>query len=128
MKVSDLRKYRKNIEALEAIDRLLDGRIVVDNVQGSHGAPDYALGHCKIEGYGKDKGTIALLREKAAIQKEQAQIKEYIYGIRDRRVYQALKLYCMDGNKKLTWEQVAEQMGESVKALKIAIHRYFCEK
>lgn len=127
MKTADLRKYRKNIEALEAIDRLLNERcFVADTVQGSHGAPDYAQTHRHIEGYKRGKATSALLAEKKKIEAEQRTIKMYIDGIRDRRIYQALYLYCIEGLP--TWETVAQAMNEeSSKALEMAVNRFFCE-
>lgn len=127
MKTADLRKYRKNIEALEAIDRLLNEHcFVADTVQGSHGAPDYAQTHRHIEGYKRGKTTTALLAEKKKIETEQRSIKMYIDGIRDRRIYQALYLYCIEGLP--TWETVAQAMNEeSSKALEMAVNRFFCE-
>lgn len=127
MKTADLRKYRKNVEALEAIDRLLNERcFVADTVQGSHGAPDYAQTHRHIEGYKRGRITTALLAEKKKIEAEQRSIKMYIDAIRDRRIYRALYLYCIEG--LATWATVAQTMGEdSSKALEMAVNRFFCE-
>jgi hypothetical protein len=126
MKTADLRKYRKNVEALEAINRLLDEKAVSDSVQGSHGAPDYALTHRKVEGLPRSKGTIALLQTKSEITKEQAAIRLLISGIKERRIYEALFFYCLsDDLDDPTWEDVAERMHEdSPQALRIAVERH----
>lgn len=126
MKTADLRKYRKNIEALEAIDRLLSGKIVTDSVQGSHGAPDYALTHRRVEGLPQDKGTISLLKAKSNLIREQSAIKTFINGIKERRIYEALYFYCLDESlNHPTWEDVAEKMNEdSPQALRIAVERH----
>jgi hypothetical protein len=126
MKVTELRKYRKNIEALEAIDRLLDEKAVSDSVQGSHGAPDYALTHHKVEGLPKSKGTILLLQEKNKITREQTAIRLFISGVKERRIYEALFFYCLsDDLDNPTWEDVAERMCEdSPQALRIAVERH----
>lgn len=115
MKVADLRKYRKNVEALEAINRLLAERVVVDSVQGSHGYPDYAIARCRIEGIPPtDRSAEALQRTKRTIEREQAAIRLFISGIKERRIYEALFYYCIDGElNNPTWEMVAEKMGES---------------
>lgn len=126
MKTADLRKYRKNKESLEAINRLLDGRTVSDSVQGSHGAPDYALTHRMVEGLPKDKGTISLLQAKSEITREQAAIRLFINGIKERRIYEALYYYCVsDDFCNPTWEDVAERMHEdSPEALRKATERH----
>lgn len=126
MKTSDLRKYRKNIEALEAIDRLLSGKIVTDSVQGSHGAPDYALTHRRVEGLPQDKGTVSLLKAKADILREQSAIKTFINGIKERRIYEALYFYCLDESlNHPTWEDVAEKMHEkSAESLRKCTERH----
>ena len=126
MKTADLRKYRKNIEALEAINRLLDEKAVSDSVQGSHGAPDYALTHCKVEGLPMNKGTIALLQAKSEINREQAAIRLFINGIKERRIYEALFFYCLsDDLDDPTWEDVAERMHEdSPEALRKSVERH----
>lgn len=127
MKTATLRKYQKNLEALEAIDRQLSEKcFVADTVQGSHGAPDYAQTHRHIEGYKPGQTTAALIRERLQLQAEQHKITTYIDAIRDRRIYQALHLYCIEGLP--TWEAVAQAMGESSsKALEMAVNRFFCE-
>jgi hypothetical protein len=126
MKTADLRKYRKNIEALEAINRLLDEKAVSDSVQGSHGAPDYALTHRKIEGLPRNKGTIALLQTKSEITREQAAIRLFINGIKERRIYEALFFYCLsDDLDDPTWDDVAERMHEdSPEALRKSVERH----
>lgn len=126
MKTSDLRKYRKNIEALEAVERLLSGKIVTDSVQSSHGAPDYALTHRRVEGYAQDKGTLSLLKTKSDILREQSAIRTFIMGIKERRIYEALYFYCLDESlNDPTWEDVAEKLGEeSPEALKKQVSRY----
>lgn len=136
MKTADLRKYRKNVEALEAINRLLDEKAVSDSVKGSHGAPDYALTHRKIEGLPKNKETIALIQAKSKISREQAAIRLFINGIKERRIYEALYYYCIfeeddddkeekEKFKNPTWEDVAERMHEdSPQALRIAVERH----
>lgn len=126
MKTADLRKYRKNIEALEAINRLLDEKAVSDSVQGSHGAPDYALTHHKVEGLPRNKGTIALLQAKSEITREQAAIRLFINGIKERRIYEALFFYCLsDDLNDPTWEDVAERMHEgSPEALRKSVERH----
>lgn len=126
MKVADLRKYRKNIESLEAINRLLADKQVTDSVQGSHGAPDFALTHRKVEGLARNKGTIALLQAKSTIVREQAAIRMFINGIRERRIYEALNLYCMsDDLHNPTWEEVAVKMGETnAESLRKTVERH----
>lgn len=126
MKTADLRKYRKNIEALEAINRLLDEKAVSDSVQGSHGAPDYALTHRKVEGLPRNKGTIALLQTKSEIAREQAAIRLFISGIKERRIYEALFFYCIsDDLDDPTWDDVAERMHEdSPEALRKSVERH----
>lgn len=126
MKVADLRKYRKNIESLEAINRLLEDRQITDSVQASRGAPDYALTHRKVEGLTKSKGTIELLNAKNAIIREQAAIRMFINGIKERRIYEALNLYCMSTDfHNPTWEDVAEVMKEdNAHALRVAVERH----
>lgn len=129
MKVADLRKYRKNVEALEAIDRLLSQKYVADTVQGSCGAPSYAATHVHVEGYQHGSEIAALLAEKSELETEQAHIRAYISGIRNRRIYNALWLYCVDGDTAPTWEKVAEQMHEdNPKALEMAVNRFFDKK
>ena len=81
MKTADLRKYRKNAEALEAVDRLLSKRMVADNVQASRGAPDFALTLRKIENYSQDKGTYSLLQTQRELIREQTAITTYISGV-----------------------------------------------
>ena len=126
MKTAELRKYRKNIEELEAIDRLLSEKVVVDSVQASRGAPDYALTHRKIEDYGKDTETKTLLKAKSNLQREQTAIKLFIVGIKNRRIYDALYHYCLDESlKNPTWDDVADKLHEdSPQALRIAVDRY----
>lgn len=127
MKVSDLRKYRKNVEALEAIERQLDNRFAADTVKGCHGAPDYAQTHRHIEGLIPCREVWELQAEKHKIEREQQSIEAYIIAIPDRRIYQALYLYCIEGLPK--WETVAERMNEeSPNALEVAVYRYLCEK
>lgn len=130
MKTADLRKYRKNAEALEALERLLSGKIVTDTVQGSHGAPDYALGNRRIEGLDPGSGTISLLAEKARLQREQAAIRAFINGIKVRRIYEALYFYCIaDDMQNPSWEDVSARLGEeSSKALEMAVARYLSDE
>ena len=126
MKVADLRKYRKNVEALEAIDRLLNNKIVADTVQGSHGAPDYGVVHRRIEGFTQDKGTVALLKAKSNLLREQNAIRTLINGIKERRIYEALYYYCISEEYvSPSWECVAARLGEdSAQALRVAVERH----
>lgn len=126
MKTAELRKYRKNAEALEAIDRLLSKRMVADNVQASRGAPDFSLTLRKIENYAQDKDTYALLQAQRELKREQAAISTFISGIKERRIYQALYAYCIDGELvDPSWDQVADKLGEnSPEALRKAVDRH----
>ena len=126
MKTADLRKYRKNQEALEAVERLLSSRIVADSVQGSRGAPEFSLTTRKIANFSQDKETESLLKTRHELNREQAQIRTFISGIKERRIYQALYYYCIsDELRNPTWEIVAETMHEdSPQALRMSVERH----
>lgn len=126
MKTADLRKYRKNVEALEAIERLLSQKYVADTVQGSHGAPDYGVVHRRIEGFPQDKGTVSLLKAKSDLLREQNAIRTLINGIKERRIYEALYFYCISEEYvNPSWECIAARLGEdSAQALRVAVERH----
>lgn len=83
-------------------------------MQGSHGYPDFAVARIKIEGIPPtDKSAEALQRTKQTIEREQAAIRLFISGIKERRIYEALYYYCIDLDlDNPTWETVADKMGE----------------
>lgn len=93
---------------------------------GSHGAPDYAPVHRRIEGYGRGKGTTSLLKAKSDIMREQTAIETFISGIKERRIYEALYFYCIDDElNNPTWGQVADRMKEeNAESLRKCVERH----
>lgn len=126
MKIGDLYKYRENLEKLECIERQLNRRYTSETVEGSTGAPNFEKVSRIVEGYIHGAGTVSLLAEKSKLLHENEQIEDFIFAIPKKRIYKALKYYCLDdklNNPK--WNDVAEIMGEpDARTLHKAVERY----
>lgn len=129
MKIGDLHKYRENLEKLECVDRQLADKYVIGVTDGSRDGPSFAKTSRNYEGYIHGMGTVSLLAAKSQLEHENEMIKQCINAIPKKRIYKALKYYCLDdklNNPK--WNDIAEIMGErDAIALRKAVERYLEE-
>lgn len=149
MTLRELKRYRRRVRQLEAVEEELSKYLVSDSVEGSKDAPSFEKTTRVIEGYPHTERVSQLLSQRqwlgACIQK----IEDYIFSIddEDERVCEALILYCIDerlykkiavkakkrGKRsnspvRVTWADVAEEMGASSgQAVKMMVYRYLDE-
>lgn len=145
MKLSELRKYRRRVRQLGLVERQLEPYAVVDSVQGSKGAPSFEKTTRYVEGYPHTERVSQLLSQRQWLKAYLQEAEDFIFGIEDERICTALILYCMDERLykelderrhgpdgyrsnspvRVTWEDVAERMGEpSGAAVKMAVYRF----
>lgn len=147
MRLSELKRYRRRVRQLKAVERQLEPYVVTDTVQGSKGAPSFELTSRQVEGYPHTERVCQLLSQRRWLKEWIQAAEDYIFGIEDERVCEALILYCMDDRLykrvaererevsadparkspvvRVRWADVAEEMGEpSGAAVKMAVYRF----
>ncbi|MBR1724030.1 MAG: hypothetical protein IJ723_03305 [Ruminococcus sp.] len=145
MKMSELKKYRRRVRQLEAVERELRRYAVTDSVEGSKGAPSYEKTTRLVEGYPHIERVCQLMEQRQWLEGRIRAAEDYIFGVEDERICTALILYCMDERLykavaerrrgsdgyrsnspvRVTWADVAEEMDEpSSAAIKMAVYRY----
>jgi len=142
MKLTDLKKYRRRTRQLAEVEAELRRQSVTVAVEGSRGAPGFELTTRQVEGYPHTERVCQLMSQRRWLREFLRQAEDFIFGIEDERVCEALILYCMDERiysevaarrqprsdtpARVTWEDVALKMDEpSGAAIKMAVMRYF---
>ncbi len=126
MKVDDLRKYRNNLEELEALERLLTNNTAPVCVQGSVSAPSFECIDKVYSGIIPSSENAERIARKKKLLEENKAIKKFIYAIPKKKIYDALFNYCLNTELEYpTWEEVAQEMGKpDGDALAKAVRRF----
>lgn len=117
MTVKELRRYRTVCAELDAIDKKLNGSKihVRDSAQSASKHP-YSLHSVPVEGMVYEHSSPYLLAKKQRLEAEKSCIEDFIWGISDKRVRDALEIYCLEPlNEDLdvpNWEDVADALGD----------------
>jgi len=148
MKLSELRRYRRRVRQLGAVEQQLREYAVTDSVQGSKGAPSFEKTTRLVEGYPHTERVMQLLEQRHIIRRWLQSADDYIFSVEDERICTALLLYCCDerfyektatqilGHKptgkdpmvRIKWAHVAQEMQESSgDALRMAVYRYMLD-
>lgn len=126
MIVDDLRKYRDNLEELEAIERLLTNNTAPVCVQGSVSAPSFECINKVYSGIIPSAENAERIARKKELIEENEAIESFINSIPKKKIYDALYHYCLDTDLDYpTWEEVAQIKGQcDGDALSKAVRRF----
>lgn len=123
---------RRIARARSKLEELENGGTVIDSVRGSR--PDGTIGSIRIEGFPNaeyNKNIEALKRYIKRLSKTESELLErlsdvegYIAGIPDSQLRRVIRLRVID---KLTWQQVAQQIGgdNTADGVRMMFNRFF---
>lgn len=129
MTTDELKQYRSICAEIKDIEDELKGVYVGDSVSSASSFP-YSKHTVHIEGYKPGGGTVAKLARLSELKVQKSEIEEFVRGIKDYKIRKAVKLYYIepiaDGEDKLTWEMVADKIGNGVtsSSLKMSVKRF----
>ena len=123
---------RRIARARSKLEELENGGTVIDSVRGSR--PDGTIGSIRIEGfpnaeYNKNKEALKryikrLSKTESDLLERLSDVEGYIAGIPDSQLRRIIRLRVID---KLTWQQVAQQIGgdNTADGVRMMFNRFF---